>query len=243
MSYLLIDWEKGFFEANLSAPEAEKIWVFAKKKTAIRQAREWVACLNNARLVCVPKNKKIARKMAKKWQKILEKDANAQIWIVSQREKVARYLDDTLNDYPDASVVLWEQSWAEDEHSETPEYQEENQETQENQEHHENQEVMTSDSEDSSKPNPEIPEMPEATEPERKSTSIIQDITSQEQKNFQAALALLKKTRPKKKDALVQTLATTLRINPAQANHIIQHLESHGMLSVDITQNIRYFCD
>lgn len=237
MSYLLIDWEKGFFEANLSAPEAEKIWVFAKKKTAIRQAREWVACLNNARLVCVPKNKKIARKMAKKWQKILEKDANAQIWIVSQREKVARYLDDSLNDYPDASVVLWEQSWeAEDEHSETHEtheYQEENQENQENQEHHNN----LKDSENSSQSNSEAPK------PEPKPASIIQDITSQEQKNFQAALALLKKTRPKKKDALVQTLVTTLRINPAQANHIIQHLESHGMLSVDITQNIRYFCD
>ena len=216
MSYLLIDLEKSATKLHQISPEAGAVYVFTKRKRNQKLAQQFAKQHRATKVIHTAKDEKLSENLAKKLCKILKKDPCAGIVVVSSRKKVAKLMDKLLNRYPDAEMVLLDKE-------------------------EKNQPVVVVDDE------PKLLEKPvdlpllvaphdepcQQPETENLATTELAYLSIN-------ALNLLKKNQPKKKNALMQILRESLRLDDAQVARLIEELLLEGEIQIDVAENVKY---
>ena len=166
-------------------------------------------------MIHTAKNEKLSDNLAKKLRKILKKDPCAGIVVVSSRQKVAKLMDKLLNRYPEAEMILLDKE-------------------------EKNQSVVVDNV-------PKLLEKPvdlpllvaphdepcQQPETENLATTELAYLSIN-------ALNLLKKNQPKKKNALMQILRESLRLDDAQVAKLIEELLLEGEIQIDAAENVKY---
>ena len=215
MSYLLIDLEKSATKLHQISPEAGAVYVFTKRKRSQKLAQQFAKQHRAVKVIHTAKNEKLSDNLAKKLRKILKKDPCAGIVVVSSRQKVAKLMDKLLNRYPEAEMILLDKE-------------------------EKNQSVVVDNV-------PKLLEKPvdlpllvaphdepcQQPETENLATTELAYLSIN-------ALNLLKKNQPKKKNALMQILRESLRIDDAQVAKLIEELLLEGEIQIDAAENVKY---
>lgn len=215
MSYLLIDLEKSATKLHQISPEAGAVYVFTKRKRSQKLAQQFAKQHRAVKVIHTAKNEKLSDNLAKKLRKILKKDPCAGIVVVSSRQKVAKLMDKLLNRYPEAEMILLDKE-------------------------QKNQSVVVDNV-------PKLLEKPvdlpllvaphdepcQQPETENLATTELAYLSIN-------ALNLLKKNQPKKKNALMQILRESLRLDDAQVAKLIEELLLEGEIQIDAAENVKY---
>ncbi|GEM_PF-7005337 len=215
MSYLLIDLEKSATKLHQISPEAGAVYVFTKRKRSQKLAQQFAKQHRAVKVIHTAKNEKLSDNLAKKLRKILKKDPCAGIVVVSSRQKVAKLMDKLLNRYPEAEMILLDKE-------------------------EKNQSVVVDNV-------PKLLEKPvdlpllvaphdepcQQPETENLATTELAYLSIN-------ALNLLKKNQPKKKNALMQILRESLRLDDAQVAKLIEELLLEGEIQIDAAENVKY---
>ena len=215
MSYLLIDLEKSATKLHQISPEAGAVYVFTKRKRSQKLAQQFAKQHRAVKVIHTAKNEKLSDNLAKKLRKILKKDPCAGIVVVSSRQKVAKLMDKLLNRYPEAEMILLDKE-------------------------EKNQSVVVDNV-------PKLLEKPvdlpllvaphdepcQQPETENLATTELAYLSIN-------ALNLLKKNQPKKKNALMQILRESLRLDDAQVAKLIEELLLEGEIQIDAAENGKY---
>ena len=215
MSYLLIDLEKSATKLHQISPEAGAVYVFTKRKRSQKLAQQFAKQHRDVKVIHTAKNEKLSDNLAKKLRKILKKDPCAGIVVVSSRQKVAKLMDKLLNRYPEAEMILLDKE-------------------------EKNQSVVVDNV-------PKLLEKPvdlpllvaphdepcQQPETENLATTELAYLSIN-------ALNLLKKNQPKKKNALMQILRESLRLDDAQVAKLIEELLLEGEIQIDAAENVKY---
>ena len=215
MSYLLIDLEKSATKLHQISPEAGAVYVFTKRKRSQKLAQQFAKQHRAVKVIHTAKNEKLSDNLAKKLRQILKKDPCAGIVVVSSRQKVAKLMDKLLNRYPEAEMILLDKE-------------------------EKNQSVVVDNV-------PKLLEKPvdlpllvaphdepcQQPETENLATTELAYLSIN-------ALNLLKKNQPKKKNALMQILRESLRLDDAQVAKLIEELLLEGEIQIDAAENVKY---
>ena len=215
MSYLLIDLEKSATKLHQISPEAGTVYVFTKRKRSQKLAQQFAKQHRAVKVIHTAKNEKLSDNLAKKLRKILKKDPYAGIVVVSSRQKVAKLMDKLLNRYLEAEMILLDKE-------------------------QKNQSVVVDNV-------PKLLEKPvdlpllvaphdepcQQPETENLATTELAYLSIN-------ALNLLKKNQPKKKNALMQILRESLRLDDAQVAKLIEELLLEGEIQIDAAENVKY---
>ena len=215
MSYILIDLEKSATKLHQISPEAGAVYVFTKRKRSQKLAQQFAKQHRAVKVIHTAKNEKLSDNLAKKLRKILKKDPCAGIVVVSSRQKVAKLMDKLLNRYPEAEMILLDKE-------------------------EKNQSVVVDNV-------PKLLEKPvdlpllvaphdepcQQPETENLATTELAYLSIN-------ALNLLKKNQPKKKNALMQILRESLRLDDAQVAKLIEELLLEGEIQIDAAENVKY---
>ncbi|AUX60865.1 hypothetical protein JF634_05455 [Simonsiella muelleri] len=215
MSYLLIDLEKSATKLHQISPEAGAVYVFTKRKRSQKLAQQFAKQHRAVKVIHTAKNEKLSDNLAKKLRKILKKDPCAGIVVVSSRQKVAKLMDKLLNRYLEAEMILLDKE-------------------------QKNQSVVVDNV-------PKLLEKPvdlpllvaphdepcQQPETENLATTELAYLSIN-------ALNLLKKNQPKKKNALMQILRESLRLDDAQVAKLIEELLLEGEIQIDAAENVKY---
>lgn len=215
MSYLLIDLEKSATKLHQISPEAGAVYVFTRRKRSQKLAQQFAKQHRAVKVIHTAKNEKLSDNLAKKLRKILKKDPCAGIVVVSSRQKVAKLMDKLLNRYPEAEMILLDKE-------------------------EKNQSVVVDNV-------PKLLEKPvdlpllvaphdepcQQPETENLATTELAYLSIN-------ALNLLKKNQPKKKNALMQILRESLRLDDAQVAKLIEELLLEGEIQIDAAENVKY---
>ena len=215
MSYILIDLEKPATKLHQVSPEAGAVYVFTKRKRSQKLAQQFAKQHRAVKVIHTAKNEKLSDNLAKKLRKILKKDPCAGIVVVSSRQKVAKLMDKLLNRYPEAEMILLDKE-------------------------EKNQSVVVDNV-------PKLLEKPvdlpllvaphdepcQQPETENLATTELAYLSIN-------ALNLLKKNQPKKKNALMQILRESLRLDDAQVAKLIEELLLEGEIQIDAAENVKY---
>lgn len=215
MSYLLIDLEKSATKLHQISPEAGAVYVFTKRKRSQKLAQQFAKQHRAVKVIHTAKNEKLSDNLAKKLRKILKKDPCAGIVVVSSRQKVAKLMDKLLNRYPEAEMILLDKE-------------------------EKNQSIVVDNV-------PKLLEKPvdlpllvaphdepcQQPETENLATTELAYLSIN-------ALNLLKKNQPKKKNALMQILRESLRLDDAQVAKLIEELLLEGEIQIDAAENVKY---
>lgn len=197
------------------SPEAGAVYVFTKRKRSQKLAQQFAKQHRAVKVIHTAKNEKLSDNLAKKLRKILKKDPCAGIVVVSSRQKVAKLMDKLLNRYPEAEMILLDKE-------------------------EKNQSVVVDNV-------PKLLEKPvdlpllvaphdepcQQPETENLATTELAYLSIN-------ALNLLKKNQPKKKNALMQILRESLRLDDAQVAKLIEELLLEGEIQIDAAENVKY---
>lgn len=212
MSYLLIDLEKSAVQLNRISAEAGAVFLFAKRTRNQRLAKEFAKHHRATKVVKVDDKEKVSDVLLAKMKKILKADANAGIVVVSKREKVAKLVDKLLNRYPDAEIVLIDKA-------------------------EKNEPVLI-------QPEVEVLPAPNAdTAPkylEKPAEVPLLEVHKEGDALFQSVLLLIRKHRPKKKDALIHLIINALHVDVAKATALLADLQETSTISIDKAENVKY---
>ena len=215
MSYLLIDLEKSATKLHQISPEAGAVYVFTKRKRSQKLAQQFAKQHRAVKVIHTAKNEKLSDNLAKKLRKILKKDPCAGIVVVSSRQKVAKLMDKLLNRYLEAEMILLDKE-------------------------QKNQSVVVDNV-------PKLLEKPvdlpllvaphdepcQQPETENLATTELAYLSIN-------ALNLMQKNQPKTKNALMQILRESLRLDDAQVAKLIEELLLEGEIQIDAAENVKY---